>query len=599
MLTGKSGTFALAGSGFTLTVGWSETYSIETNESVVSIDYLRLRSSNWFGFVYYIDGKIRVNGVDVIMMDSGQGTHNVYIERQNTDYDIHPSGGMSTTGSTTVAHNTDGTKSISIEVIGNRSGRLYGYTIDGKGGSGWSVLGSQTISLTTIPRATTPTLSAATADMGSTVTADLSSRASASFTHTIEIRPDTSNVWTVVATRTAATSVNFSIPDFAASIPNATNAALHIRCTTYSGDMNVGEKLLSITAVVPSTAAYFPTASIAVTEAALSGYSGFIQGHSRLSVTITASGAAGSTVSSISSTFDGGTYTGASWRSAAIAGAGTLPIRTTVTDSRGRSTTVVHNVSVQAYAKPTISLFTAERCTEHQEPDNEGNYAHIRYGYFISCAEYGVTAAMTISYKLRSASSYINLLSGTATSETGREYYPTVEISSNYTYDLRIVVRDSLGETTEKLIALQSAQVVFDVLASGLGFAFGKTAEQCNVLEVAWQLLMTGNRKYAHGTYIVRENIAERADLNDYVEVGFYRCQLSQTAAGLQNSPTQIAFVMDVYSSTGGEYSGAPTSPEYRYYLQEITTLDCHRYLRSVIYNGSTSPTFGGWITAF
>lgn len=156
MQTGLSNYFDLncTNSAFKLRVNWSETYDEETNSSVVTIDSVQFRATNYDGVSYYPDGIIKVNGEPVITMNSVYGTHNCSA-RLNTWRYIYKSGGPSSagtvaTGSTVVFHDEDGTKSVLIEVVGNRFNGLAFFTGDGKDGSGWRCSGSQLVTLTSI-----------------------------------------------------------------------------------------------------------------------------------------------------------------------------------------------------------------------------------------------------------------------------------------------------------------------------------------------------------------------------------------------------------------------------------------------------------------
>lgn len=93
----------------------------------------------------------------------------------------------------------------------------------------------------------------------------------------------------------------------------------------------------------------------------------------------------------------------------------------------------------------------------------------------------------------------------------------------------------------------------------------------------------------------LRTLIPSGADLNDYVDLGSFACASSSDATTLLNAPVSIAFILDVYNSTGGEASGKPTSASYRYFLQELTSLIGEKWQRRIYYNGSTTPTVEAW----
>ena len=76
MATGNSGSFSISGSqNMTAVVYWSETYNESANTHVVSITRIMLKSSNWYGFTYYLNGSASINGSQVITFNSALGTH--------------------------------------------------------------------------------------------------------------------------------------------------------------------------------------------------------------------------------------------------------------------------------------------------------------------------------------------------------------------------------------------------------------------------------------------------------------------------------------------------------------------------------------------
>ena len=63
MATGNSGTITVTGTKQTTAIlYWSETYDVASNTHVVSIDNITFKSSNWYGFTYYLKGTITVDG---------------------------------------------------------------------------------------------------------------------------------------------------------------------------------------------------------------------------------------------------------------------------------------------------------------------------------------------------------------------------------------------------------------------------------------------------------------------------------------------------------------------------------------------------------
>ena len=140
-VTGKSGSFEITGSPFSGRITWSETYDITTNTSIVTIEKIEVKSSNFYGVGYYPSGSITVNGEKVGSMSSGSGTHYVYISKQKTYYEIKESGDKPFTPwvSSAINHNTDGKKSVVVNVS------IGLYTINGNYDSGKKFTGDVTL----------------------------------------------------------------------------------------------------------------------------------------------------------------------------------------------------------------------------------------------------------------------------------------------------------------------------------------------------------------------------------------------------------------------------------------------------------------------
>ena len=168
MAQGNSGYFTLAGSqNFAVIIYWPETYNESANTHNVSITSCQLVSYNWYEFTYYPTGGLYINGTKVVDFNSATGTHNCTIQTQGDGYPIIPASGSSYPAApwslNNIAGNADGTKSVSI------GANFSCYTWDGKGGSGWSVNSSQTVTLRTIPRTSSVSMPATTMGNAGTI----------------------------------------------------------------------------------------------------------------------------------------------------------------------------------------------------------------------------------------------------------------------------------------------------------------------------------------------------------------------------------------------------------------------------------------------
>lgn len=144
----------------------------------------------------------------------------------------------------TIAHNSDGTKTITLQGSWSTSHSSYI--------SGGTVPASGVSSSVTLPQiARASSVSNFTGTLGSAGTITIT-RASSSFTHTLQYSFDNSN-WTDIAT---GVGTSYSWTPNVSLISNFSNQKTktgYIRCITYSGGTNVGSKTSTMTLSVPST----------------------------------------------------------------------------------------------------------------------------------------------------------------------------------------------------------------------------------------------------------------------------------------------------------------------------------------------------------
>lgn len=258
-------------------------------------------------------------------------------------------------GSTTVGHNADGTKSFGFSATFNPNNGLHG-----------TITVSGNIALTTIPRSSS--VSVGSGIIGNALTININ-RQSSSFKHTV--RYAWGNKSGTIASN-VDTSTTWTIPlDFANDIPSSTSGVGTIYVDTYSGSTKTGTQSTTFTVSVPDSAK--PTfSSITLTDtntAAGSLLSGnnFLQIISNIQVTFNGqSGSYGSSITGYRAeivnmnqvTNSNGGYLGM------MNFNGSATIRASVVDSRGRwSDTKDVTINVIEYFAPILS-FTAQRTRE-------------------------------------------------------------------------------------------------------------------------------------------------------------------------------------------------------------------------------------------
>lgn len=435
---------------------WQVSQNIENNNTVVGWDLQLIAGSSGL-----ISSSVAKNWSVTVNGTTYTGTNNIGISNNATK--------TLASGRTTIAHNSDGSKSFSYSFNQEFSITFAGAAIGTKTGNGTGVLN-------TIPRATQPTLSVASVDMGGSVLIS-TPRANSSFTHDLSYA-FAGRAWVNITTG-VDTSYSWTVPDLASSIPNATSGTLTVRCITKNGDATIGTKTVLLTAKVPTSVV--PSISSVTTLEATSGLSvqfgAFIQSKSTIFTNITASGAKGSTIKSYSSTFQGKTYTGSSWTSDVVTNSGSLSLVTTVTDSRGRTATKATPVSVLAYTKPQVTEFVARRVNASGQADSEGTRVLLTYAYAVAQLNSKNTAAMTVKYKKATETSWSSAILTSSNLSGSGNYQASTTFSTDYQYDLRIEVKDWFGAVSMYDAVLPSGAVILDIRADGKGIAFFKTSE--------------------------------------------------------------------------------------------------------------------------
>lgn len=492
-------------------LSWSEaSQSIANNTTTINYTLSIYRSSS-ISSTASKDYSIKINGITV-----ASGTNTI--------------GGSGTktlkTGSTTISHNANGTKSFSYsfsqEIDITWSGSKIG-----------TLTQSGTGTLDTIPRATTPTLSASSAELGKTITIS-TPRASSSFTHklTYKIGSQTGTISSSVAT-----SYTWTIPlSLANAIPSATSGTVTITCQTLNGSTAIGSKSISFKVTVPSSVV--PSCSVAVSDSNTTyktKFGAYIQNKSKAKVVVTASGAYSSTIKSYKTTINGVSYASASFTSNTLTKSGTIAITTVVTDSRGRTKSVTTNISVLAYEAPKITSFSCNRADSTGAYCDDCQYLNANINFTIASLSQKNDKTYTLQYKLKSSTTWENVATGSVYSFNSSILSSDAILDINSSYDVRLQVKDYFT-TAYAYWDIGTAFTLMDFHSGGRGIAFGKVSEKSDGVEFGIKAY------FQHG-----ENpegaieLPNGADLNDYLDVGFYVIGNTSISSTILNKPSLLA----------------------------------------------------------
>lgn len=372
-------------------------------------------------------------------------------------------------GSQTVTHSSDGSKSISYS-FSVTDGAGQRYTPGNASASG-------TLKLTNIPRASTfGTITGNT--IGSSMTVKIN-RASSSFDHRLYYKVGNMD-WIRVGLH-VETEATFTISTTTAKqIPNSTSGTLQLLLKTYNGSTQIGENLYKdVTVNVPSY-------SITVNSVNLTGNNlldgEYVQGKSTVTVDINASANStyGGTIKSYSTTIDGKTYTGSKFTTSVLT-TGTKEATVTVVDSRGKTATIKSNaIIVYAWSKPYISEFTLER-------QSDGTTVIATLKGAVAPINNKNAKEITIRIDFNGYTNYV-YVDGYTINATSK--FANIPTDSTFTATAKIT--DSYATTTKEAL-LSTVAVTMDFHHSGKGVSFGKVAEEEALLDIDWNVRIKGN----------------------------------------------------------------------------------------------------------
>ena len=305
-------------------------------------------------------------------------------------------------GTKTIAHNSDGKKTISCSATVKATGAYY---LPG------NISVSGTLKLTDIPR--TSSVSCNSFNIGDATTIVIS-RASSSFTHTVTWAFGSASG--TIATKTGSTTIGTTISasSLYAQIPNAKLGTGTITCQTYSGDTLIGTSTCSFTAYAKESDC-IPTVSATIVDTndatiALTGSNTtFIKGFSNAKVTISATAKNSATIKSYAtSTGDGRSSTTATTTFSNI---GSNQVSVRATDSRGYSKTSSYTLSWINYVMLAFTRIEVKRPESTADQANitvKGNYYNASFGK--------VSNSLTLQYRYKeSGGSYSNWTAVTPT----------------------------------------------------------------------------------------------------------------------------------------------------------------------------------------
>lgn len=335
-------------------------------------------------------------------------------------------------GTTTVTHNSDGTKSVALSCscTPGRTTSTASYYPAG------SMTASGTMTLTTIPRASSISVSSGNGtkpgagSIGLTIT-----RASTAFSHTItwSCRSSSGTVGTGLTT-----SASWSVPiSLITASPNA-NQTVTFTCTTYSGTTSVG------TATCTATVGYYGASTMTSSGTTIGSAVSFAiaRENSNFTHTLTytfgsASGTVATKSTSTSLSFTPALSTFGAQIPNATSGTLTCKLTTYYSSTQiGSTRSYTYTLSMPSTAVPTVSAASVAEGNS-TVTTLVGTYVQNKSTLSLSMEASGIYGSTISSYKITGCGKTINASSGTT---------DTITVSGSQT--ITYTVTDSRGRTS-------------------------------------------------------------------------------------------------------------------------------------------------------
>ena len=383
-------------------------------------------------------------------------------------------------GSTIITHNSDGSKVFSYSFS-----QYFGITFSGE--SIGTVSGTGSGTLNTIARASQPsciTWPEHTQDVGyfgDEISIHMN-RKSSSFTHTV--RYAFGSLSGTIATG-VGTGTTWVIPNsFMDLLPAATVGSGTIYVDTYNGSTLVGTKYCGFTAKIRDSVKPGVSFSLEDITGVDDIYGSPVKGLSKIKVTVTATPAYSSPITSCAISANGSSYSGTTATTDVLKTSGSSRVTATVKDKRGRSNSVYYDMNVQDYTAPSVSALSIHRCNEDGTANDQGGYVKATFSATVSSMNSKNTATYILKYKKSSATSYTNVpISALANNYAVSNYSYIFAADANSSYDVEVTVQDR-HKTASRNTSASTAFTLLNFNPQGNGIGVGQVCERENAFQV-------------------------------------------------------------------------------------------------------------------
>lgn len=415
---------------------------ITTNTSTISWQLWLEKNTTW---VYNLNNdslaEVEINGQYVL-------SKYVSFDLRNRDWVTFGSGTM------TIPHNEDGTKSITIWA------RLT--NVADQGNINWF---SGTVNLENIPRSS-GIKSVTETELGKPITIIIDKKVD-EFRHQVSWSVNGSDLVDLGSGHD--TSLQFTVPiDYANRITNSDTGALDVRVRTFRGTEQIGNDVYKRGIPIKVPASIVPTLEdVTITErtAQLAEFipvGNFVKDKSVMRVeTNGAAGAYGSTIISTELTVDN-LVVRATTGDFPANKAGNLEVTAKITDSRGRTATKSKAIKVWDYSAPKIIAFLANRTGNGTNKTIIATVAANVSPLVID----GVNRnpyTLKIQYSAKKTNRWIDAVN--LTNESTEKINRQIDCGAFYelskAYNVRLVIQDKLSDLVDSVLLVRSSRVLW------------------------------------------------------------------------------------------------------------------------------------------
>ena len=420
-------------------------------------------------------------------------------------------------GETVISHNSNGTKSFSFSFY-----QELGITFNGTYIASDNGLGTGT--LDTIARKTT--LSVPNGTLGTEQSMDVT--CPGLYTHTITYTCGSASG--TVCTKSQNISISWTPPlDLAYQNTTGTSVVVNFTIEGFDYDgKSTGTSTATAVYQMPGSVSPYMASSLSDPTGWRDVFGVYVQGQSKLKLSINPHGVYGASITRVRTVFDGYTYEGTSVESKTILQTGTVQVTIMATDSRGRTVIERPSISVAAYSYPALTGKAAYRSDASGNASQTGGYITVKFSSSVSNPNSKNGAWYKVKYKKATASDYTTVSLDAYTGNFAVSNGSYTFAADAGSYDIQILVGDRIKTNTYAVSGPATDHTVSFLKKDGkiVGMAVGKVAEHEGCFDVGWELKLSGGGDISDKIEALTSNVAG---------VGTTVTKLSNTVNGLSD----------------------------------------------------------------